>query len=264
MIFRRIVKLALLGVLTTVAVAWVCALLIELPGDVYTPSLVRRVAFSRTHLDIDERFHDTLSPASLPISPDQPHKPSVYATVWSRFGGVYIASGTNIGYFPAPTNSKPMAEVVRSCMRRQALPWLTGDAPWPAKDVSLYHSARGWPFLALWCEFKTSPTLPWSGLPRGGIRLPWPRVKPAWYTPPPPVTTLPFFPLWTGLVGDTMVYAAAWWVVLGRVGRARERLRVHRGRCARCGYDRRGLGDVPCPECAHTPDRATLAQRVAA
>lgn len=66
---------------------------------------------------------------------------------------------------------------------------------------------------------------------------------------------LPVFPLWSGLLLDTIFYAAAWWVVifapmsLYRAGR--RQVRVSRGMCGSCGYDLRGSTGGVCPECGN-------------
>lgn len=63
-------------------------------------------------------------------------------------------------------------------------------------------------------------------------------------------TIMPLRPIWPGLLADTVAWGAAWFVVLAAVSGARSLMRRRRGRCAACGYDRRGLGaGVACPEC---------------
>jgi hypothetical protein len=66
---------------------------------------------------------------------------------------------------------------------------------------------------------------------------------------------VPYKPLWPGMVGDVGVFGGGWWLLLCAMTFARQRFRVSRGRCVRCGYDRRGL--VPrgaCPECGVEPN----------
>ncbi|CAG0995239.1 hypothetical protein PHYC_02521 [Phycisphaerales bacterium] len=61
---------------------------------------------------------------------------------------------------------------------------------------------------------------------------------------------LPWLPYWLGLLGDTAVFGAAWFVVLFGIGRVRGVIRRRRGKCAVCGYDRKGLAEgAACPEC---------------
>lgn len=62
---------------------------------------------------------------------------------------------------------------------------------------------------------------------------------------------IPTKPLWTGLAGNTALYAGGWWLLLCGPFALRRLIRARRGRCPRCGYD---LTDSPgaCPECGRT------------
>lgn len=238
-------RMVMLGAATTTAVAWMCAIAVDVPGQDYGTG-ARRAITARTHIDPNP----VASRGLEPFESDVPGQPSVYATRWSGFGSAYWHSGTSVAYFPAPPGAPTMDGVVPRSLRAQITPWLTGDASWPGTDVARFHGARGWPFLALWCEFITTPSLPWNGRPSGGIELPWPGVQPGWYLPPPPKTALPLRPLWTGFAADTLVFAATWWLLHGGGRRWRASRRRRRNMCARCGYDLRGT-EPPgvCPEC---------------
>ena len=63
------------------------------------------------------------------------------------------------------------------------------------------------------------------------------------------VTPIPVRPIATGLIGDTVVYGAAIFLVVTGPGAVRRRARRRRGRCPACGYDLRGRADAACPEC---------------
>lgn len=64
---------------------------------------------------------------------------------------------------------------------------------------------------------------------------------------------LPVQPVWSGLLGNTLLAGLAWWVVLLAPGVARRGLRRVRGRCVGCGYSREGLGEgQACPECGRS------------
>lgn len=66
---------------------------------------------------------------------------------------------------------------------------------------------------------------------------------------------VPYKALWPGLVGDVAIFGGGWLVLLYAMAIARQRHRVSRGRCVRCGYDRRGLGSLGvCPECGVEPN----------
>jgi ankyrin repeat protein len=65
-------------------------------------------------------------------------------------------------------------------------------------------------------------------------------------------TYLPLKPIWSGLLADACLYAAAWLVVLcvpWGFRRVRDRRRRRRERCGRCGYSLRGITSERCPEC---------------
>jgi hypothetical protein len=66
-------------------------------------------------------------------------------------------------------------------------------------------------------------------------------------------TIMPLRPVWGGLAADVALWSAGWLVLLRgfEIGRAARRRRA--GRCASCGYDRRGLdAGAACPECGRT------------
>jgi hypothetical protein len=80
----------------------------------------------------------------------------------------------------------------------------------------------------------------------GGVQLP----RDAEFNP----RALPLRPLWPGFVVNTLLAAAAGWLVLTALGSARWHWRRRRGHCAYCGYSRRGLApNAVCPECGTNP-----------
>ena len=61
---------------------------------------------------------------------------------------------------------------------------------------------------------------------------------------------LPLLPLWPGFLMNTLFYALLLFVAWRTPIFVRRTLRRRRGRCIRCGYDRRGLDPhAACPEC---------------
>jgi hypothetical protein len=103
--------------------------------------------------------------------------------------------------------------------------------------------ARGWPLQALWCSFKESGHFVLSV--SGGIPL---SDEPANARS---IRSLPLRPIWRGLMVNTLFYAALWAMVVGLVWwrPMRRRHRRSRGLCGRCGYDMRGIAGGRCPEC---------------
>lgn len=249
---RGIALCLALGLLSTIAAAWVCALAVDVPGDVYGRKGPRTSSrWTRAYLPIDQ------GPATESQSgADDPRQgPSVFVSAWHNFGSIYVHAETDSGSFGPPIGGVPLDECIPSELQKHAVPWLTGRAPWPVVDADLHVGARGWPFLAFWCRFDTIGQTaggepPWVGTPVGGIALQWPAVSHDWYLPPPPLTALPFWPLWRGLALDVAFFAVLWWSVLfGRRALLRS-LRRRRGQCAACGYDLRGTpAGTPCPEC---------------
>lgn len=63
-------------------------------------------------------------------------------------------------------------------------------------------------------------------------------------------TTLPYLPIWPGLLADTLFYALLLATLHQLTTRARRAHRRKRNRCPTCDYDLRGLTTPNCPECA--------------
>jgi hypothetical protein len=109
--------------------------------------------------------------------------------------------------------------------------------------------ARGWPWLAMSCEFS-HVTTPGSGLTMRtthGIELSPPGSDYA------TGRAIPLRPVWAGLLCGSCTYGTAVGLMWHGVRMMRKRVRKLRGRCVRCNYDRTGLvAGHPCPECGLT------------
>lgn len=122
--------------------------------------------------------------------------------------------------------------------------------------------AQGWPLRcvtgAMWIDWTPSPApTPLLMIQPNGV------VTAA---PPAPLYRLEGARLWTLASGEQVItpyrvntvraganvgmLSAAWWAALTAIVWARRGARRFRGRCARCGYDLRGLVEgAACPEC---------------
>lgn len=119
--------------------------------------------------------------------------------------------------------------------------------PWAPSATSYgCEDARGWPALAMWCEFKQ--------VKKGGGWV-WQASRGLLISPSDDrqllnVRVLPARPLWPGLIANTSVYAVGWAGLLVILDWRRHVWRRARGRCVGCGYELRGLTPgAACPEC---------------
>ncbi len=227
---RWLIVCLLLGVVTTIAVAWACAAWVD-PYTTIQPSP------RRSGGAMDGRYY----------------------TFWmvgenEAFGTVRIHSDWD-GH---PVNNRGER---RGPFFGPPEPLIPGWAPFlvPSAGTPLgsghtrVADARGWPFLAMW-----------SGLSYDDpIQLPTKTptimhglvVNPDAMSGPSPETTVRMLPLaliWGGFLADTAFYALVWLVLLTLIVFGRRRLRSQRGCCVTCGYDLRGTPHGQCPECGTT------------
>ena len=109
-----------------------------------------------------------------------------------------------------------------------------------------WFDARGWPMLALECEFRIDNKNNASNVMNGAV-IPG---APPWSLPPSTaVRALPFKPMWFGFTLNTVFFSSGWWIVLAGTPPLRRWIRERRGRCPQCGYDLRGNFQTGCAEC---------------
>ena len=126
----------------------------------------------------------------------------------------------------------------------------------------------GWPLPSFWCVGKPKLTVDmaafaglsdWPGpglenvisnglsVSRGYRRADSPG---ALTQPQGLVVPLPYRPLWTGLIVNTLLFSLPWLIGFAILPRAVRRFWKRRGHCNECGYDLKGLAPgAPCPEC---------------
>ncbi len=60
---------------------------------------------------------------------------------------------------------------------------------------------------------------------------------------------LPYLPVWSGLMVNTVFYGAMFWLIFASWPVGRRIIRSRRGLCLWCGYDLQGAAHDRCPEC---------------
>jgi len=113
-------------------------------------------------------------------------------------------------------------------------------------------AASGWPRLCLWWGDLTvrQPDETYSDYvvtKASTQRITLSNANVAWFATTP--RALPVCPIWGGFVVNAMVYGAAWSGMVLVPPLVRRAVRRRRGLCAECGYDLSWLGAGVCPEC---------------
>jgi hypothetical protein len=173
----------------------------------------------------------------------------------ARVGGVHVMwLKTRPGFEGDPLGPSP-GELMPS--------WATSPPPMPAgRTTEMWmFDARGWPMLALACQ-SVGVHEPSNGgwiepATQGGIMTGLPPF--AFSTGGGLDRVLPFRPIWPGFAINTVLYAAALWLLFAGPFALRRWRRIKRGLCPKCGYDLRGSphpnplpegdGEKVCPEC---------------
>lgn len=127
------------------------------------------------------------------------------------------------------------------------------------QDVALFHlvpknsspivEGHGFPFPALWSKFYDNG----MGAVYVCSGIHGPKTFRGLFSPKqlfPCEVVLPYRPIWRGALGDVVVFAAFWSVVLWSGSALRRLIRSKPGHCPRCNYDLSGLAaGTKCPEC---------------
>jgi hypothetical protein len=229
-VIRAIVCL-LLGAITTVAVAWGCAVSAPLRFEFYDGyslkdatvldwnwrgGFVRRRLGDRAEIQLDRRNF----PASM-NSLNSPHFPSQSEMETARIGIV--------------TSLEPASDRLELLLNR----W---DLPLGTFAVEEY---RGWPARSFWGSALCVPGARATVTDTYGCTLIDEPILQSGGKP----QLLPFLPIWPGFVIDTLFYAAIWFGLFFGFASAKRGLRRARGRCPMCGYDLRSNFAAGCSEC---------------
>lgn len=233
---RAVLIAAFLGLLTTVLVAWGIALFV---GEFREGS---HVEFLRIDYD---------------------HSPLDAASLWGRFeraNGVGVtryelSSSPLVLYFRDPVH-RSIAErsqdhalnVLRSSVPDWVAPPPPGKITGSTASVSLGY---GFPFRCLSLsyhveyDYRVYSVFPAITNKIGMLTLddPLDRGR-SWER-----LSLPYNPIWSGLLANSLAYGFVWLMVFTAIGFARRAVRRGRGRCTRCNYDLSGAVTPVCPEC---------------
>jgi hypothetical protein len=210
----------ILAIATTIAVAWLCAWIVELPpGD---SNLGNRgiLIVDSTQTMLEKRS-------------------AVGAARFLSMGEWYGIKTVAMESGGPGTGASPE-------QRTYAPSFADGEKMLPPFGRKHYRKgvylldARGWPSFAMWCRFEKKRG--WeTDSANGGMQL---AGRPdAWG-----VAALPLKILWIGFISNTVLAVPVWLVLLQSLAMLRHWLRRARGRCPECCYvlidDRSG-----CPEC---------------
>lgn len=113
--------------------------------------------------------------------------------------------------------------------------------------------ATGWPLPALWYDFASSFTAPGPRtiFTRNGIQLSLGQTT----APVEVQRALPFRPIRSGLIADSLFWALTTWSVSVLPGGIRRFRRLRRNHCPHCNYDL-SASPTTCPECGwNRPDQ---------
>ncbi len=240
-VIARLIAYVMLGLLTTVLVAWASALWVQVPNpqsdspDMFV--LGRRHPTWMVH-------HWKVATATRCVVMEEP---------WIR----YLEG--NVGPFDGPGD-----RFLEKYLATEAFePWLTAWRLDPGRVRGMVEDARGWPCraLAASCESPISGmgylTIPQALRPGPGLVVCLPRdgrILRSATTTGMIVTDLrilPLRPIWRGMIVDVCFYAALLYSANPGVGALKRWHRRRHGRCPVCAYDLRGQdpSSVVCPEC---------------
>lgn len=232
--WTRVVVSLVLGMVTTVGVAWRCA---------FESSIDDGVMASRSVNKPD---------------PQDPSDGELVVSRWDARGAIVLRADARAlhprpelfgeGYFgPRHLEGVTPEELVPDWAHDDLLPWLVSPTWWPhVSNLTRIVEASGWPLLALTCERED-----FEANVRHGIPLQVFRTLYLWEGTN---VVLPLRPLWPGFVINSLLFASPWLAITMVPPALITRLRRRRNLCEACAYDRRGLAlGAPCPECGALP-----------
>lgn len=225
----------LIGLATTVALAWLCA-------GTHTINLAPRI-FGR-----DDPTYLRMSNETFPPIVTLQHGVGLEvvdrASIWVRTPPSAINNTLRGHWSHILSDFTPKPEFTRGTPR---------EARWVSVE-----QAAGLPFLALKrmkIEYASYDGSGFTSQGRwwiGGITLPTSERKRSvnrWSTTFHVERGIPIIPLWPGLIADSLLWGALWFLALAGRRSAVRAWRKRRGRCPMCKYDLAGMTNQGCPEC---------------
>lgn len=284
-LLRRCLLFALLGLVTSVAVAWMLRLPLRLLEQTAGPEVVGLAAKGDTivrvrvrsstgrHVELWEFTDNTLDRGVIGPRPGSAQK------IAEMGGAAYDEWMEQIERFRAETRAAlsgtvgappppPPPEQYRIDDRAERGPPVA--VPDLARgETEVWIRSHGWPFLSLRYTGRIDRIMDDSNVEgdrvqrivgarivdsrvsrRFGIQLPWGKGRESSLFYGPDTIILPLEPR-PGLALNTIFYALLWALLLLAPGAIRRRIRRARGRCPTCGYLLRGQPAPGCPECGH-------------
>ncbi len=218
-----IILLLIFGAATTVIVAWGCVAVIDMSSWVGSIRTGGSLVANRISWIGAEQRSSTIC---------------LITSVWEKY---------DFDFTVAQTDWRP----------REIIPTWTGFSnPDELLGQGFIHvvidiaDCRGWPFHALWSHPTHASLIDGVhviGSSSGGLAIGFPPFTNMYGHVVPRL--LPFRPIWSGFLLDTLFYAAIWGGLFFGLAAARRIIRRKRGRCPFCAYDLRGELAAGCPEC---------------
>ncbi|MDY7109894.1 MAG: hypothetical protein SYC29_14780 [Planctomycetota bacterium] len=229
---RRILTILLflaLGAIVNVAVAWMCALAVNVYDNPTMETQIAEEYRPRAYTIVRHRvaLGATALTSHRARAPDDSADTSTLDQTLYQWG--YLGALAEERLFePAPASSNTFGRISRTI------------------------DGRGLPYRSLWCEIDAGREHPVYG--GWGVNAAY-----SWSGGMPRV--LPYHPLWVGFALNTLFYGVIIWALLCGSSALRKFIRRKRGRCPKCGYDLRGKHDAGCPECGwNRPPEAASAR----
>ena len=225
---RRLFQLAvflLLGAILNVAVAWGCALSVDL--GIHTPFRFGARTIAVFHRDLKETDFDgwKLMRRAAP-------------------GGRVVAVVPEKATAPRDSADPDDVPADAASAYRRLCKYTDRPVNWPPGSwQSLVDQSRGWPMLAMCCQYEYNSYNPGTTFVVNGIEID------DGQTVIGEAIVLPLRPIWPGFAINTLFYAAILWLVIAGRSALRRLIRRKRGLCVSCGYDLRYADHDACPEC---------------